>query len=67
MTEEMRMWLQLLIHLLPMVPTLVADVEGAVDKLKNDPNAEAKAQQAQKAIADIGAMIGEVLRQLPTK
>lgn len=56
------MWLNLLIHLMPLIPTLVSDVEGAVQSFKNDENAEAKAKQAQQAVADLGRIIGEVVK-----
>ena len=62
MTGELPMWLNLLIHLMPLIPTLVSDVEGAVQSFKNDENAEAKAKQAQAAVADLGRIIGEVVK-----
>ena len=62
MTGELPMWLNLLIHLMPLIPTLVSDVEGAVQSFKNDENAEAKAKQAQQAVADLGRIIGEVVK-----
>ena len=36
MTETVSMWLNLLIHLMPLIPTLVRDVEGAIESFKND-------------------------------
>ena len=62
MTETVSMWLNLLIHLMPLIPTLVRDVEGAIESFKNDPNAENKAKQAQQALNDISNIVGEVIK-----
>ena len=62
MTGDMQMWLNLLIHVLPLIPTLVKDVEGAVQSFKNDPNGDAKAKQAQQAVQDLGEIIGQVIK-----
>jgi hypothetical protein len=62
MTETVSMWLNLLIHLMPLIPVLVRDVEGAVDSFKNDPNAENKAKQAKQALLDLSNIVEEVIK-----
>ena len=62
MTETVSMWLNLLIHLMPLIPTFVGDVETAVESFKNDPNAENKAKQAQQALNDLANIVGEVIK-----
>jgi len=46
-------WLQILVHVLPLVTPLVSDVTGAVEAFRNDEKAADKVEQSKRALEDI--------------
>lgn len=62
--EDFIMWLKILIEVLPAIPALIGDVEGAVTQLQSDTTAGQKAKDALAAVNQIGEMITKVIQSL---
>lgn len=62
--EEWFMWLKILISVLPVLPDLITSTEEEIAKMQSDTTWQAKAQDALKALDNIGATVGQLITKL---